>query len=128
MVQNLKLEKIELIHGRAEKLAHQKEYRERYDVVTARAVANLKVLLEYTIPFIKVNGRSLLLKGTNIDKEVKELNNIEKELSIKYITTYKYRYIIENQEYIRFIIEHIKTKKISDKYPRGIKRIKKEKI
>ncbi|MEA4988577.1 MAG: 16S rRNA (guanine(527)-N(7))-methyltransferase RsmG [Anaerovorax sp.] len=47
---------VELIHARAEDLAHQKEYRETFDLCVSRAVANLAVLAEYCIPFVKIGG------------------------------------------------------------------------
>lgn len=55
------------IHGRAEDVAKLPEYREKFDYSCARAVANLSVLAEYCLPFIKVNGSFLSLKGPNED-------------------------------------------------------------
>ncbi len=59
----LNLENVELIHARAEEGARKKEYREQFDAVVSRAVASLPVLLEYTIPFIKVDGWFFCQKG-----------------------------------------------------------------
>ncbi|MGN0592572.1 MAG: 16S rRNA (guanine(527)-N(7))-methyltransferase RsmG [Ruminococcus sp.] len=53
------------VHGRAEDVGNQSEFREQYDVVTARAVAALPVLCEYCMPFVKVGGCFLALKGPN---------------------------------------------------------------
>jgi len=60
----------EVVHGRAEVLAHQPERRERYDRVLARATASLPLLLELCLPFVRVGGRSVLPKGSRAHEEV----------------------------------------------------------
>lgn len=70
----LNLNNIECLHARAEELARNKEYRQRYDVVTSRAVARLSTLLEYMLPFVKVGGRCICMKGANIKEELDEAN------------------------------------------------------
>ena len=67
---NLGMENVETIHARAEELSRNKEYREKYDIVTARAVANLKTLSEYCIPFVKLGGYFVCMKGSNIEEEL----------------------------------------------------------
>lgn len=69
--EKLCLDKIEFIHGRAEDFGNDEKHREKYDVATARAVANLSVLAEYCLPFVKVNGYFVCMKGSNIE-EVKD--------------------------------------------------------
>jgi 16S rRNA (guanine527-N7)-methyltransferase len=59
------------VHGRAEELGQDQAFRERYDVVTARAVASLPVLLEYVVPMLHVGGTALLPKGLEIDEELR---------------------------------------------------------
>ncbi|MFW6268533.1 MAG: 16S rRNA (guanine(527)-N(7))-methyltransferase RsmG [Bacillota bacterium] len=71
---------LEILHERAEKLAHQNGYREKYDLATARAVAPLKILIEYTIPFVKKNGLVILYKGPDWKNEKKESLNALKKL------------------------------------------------
>ena len=56
VINKLNLKKIQAIHGRAEELARNIKYRESFDVVTSRAVANMSTLSEYMIPFVRVNG------------------------------------------------------------------------
>lgn len=68
----LHLKNIEIIHARAEELGKNKTYRTHYDVALSRAVAPLNVLLEYVIPFIKINGKFICMKGPNIEEEVKD--------------------------------------------------------
>ena len=64
------------IHGRAEDIGRNPEYREKYDCATARAVANLSVLCEYCMPFVKVGGVFASLKGSNGENELKEAKNV----------------------------------------------------
>ena len=66
----LKLEGIEAIHGRAEDLARDKKYREQYDLSVSRAVANLSTLSEYCLPFVKIGGQFISYKSGEIDEEV----------------------------------------------------------
>ena len=63
VIAKLKINDVEAMHGRAEELAHNKIYREKYDIAIARAVAPLNVLSEYLLPFIKVNGIAICMKG-----------------------------------------------------------------
>ena len=78
VIEKLGLEKITAIHGRAEEFAIKPEFREKYDVVTARAVANMKVISEYCIPFIKVGGIFICMKGSDYKEELEEAkSNIE---------------------------------------------------
>jgi 16S rRNA (guanine527-N7)-methyltransferase len=68
----LRLPNITTLNGRAEELSHDRSQRERYDVATARAVARLAVLVELTLPFVRVGGRVLLPKGAAAADELAE--------------------------------------------------------
>jgi 16S rRNA (guanine527-N7)-methyltransferase len=68
----LGLENVVAVHGRAEELARDRQHRERYDVVTARAVARLVTLVELALPFLVVGGRALLPKGSAAADELTE--------------------------------------------------------
>ena len=88
--EQLKIEKLELIHSRVEDLAKNKTYREKIDVVVSRAVANLSVLLEYMLPFVKKEGICICMKGPNIEEELEKSKNALEVLggkieSIEYI-------------------------------------------
>ena len=72
VVEELNLSGVECVHGRAEDLAHDKNYRERFDLVTARAVARLSVIAEYCLPFAKVGGIFAAMKGKNFREEIAE--------------------------------------------------------
>ncbi|WP_425755828.1 16S rRNA (guanine(527)-N(7))-methyltransferase RsmG [Ihubacter sp. rT4E-8] len=63
---------IETVHGRAEELGKNKAYRERFDLCVSRAVANLTVLAEYCLPFVKIGGFFLAYKGPDAEKEIED--------------------------------------------------------
>lgn len=75
VVDQLGLKQVECIHGRAEELAHQARYRQTFDLSTARAVAKLNVLAEYCLPFVKVGGSFVAMKGASVEEEVLEAKN-----------------------------------------------------
>ena len=119
IIKDLELEDIETIHDRAESYA--KNHREEYDVVTARAVANLKVLSELCIPMVKEQKYFIAMKA-NIEEELDNSKDILKKLdsNIELIETF---YLpIENS--IRNIIKIKKQSKTNPIYPRRIERIK----
>ncbi|MBI4277450.1 MAG: 16S rRNA (guanine(527)-N(7))-methyltransferase RsmG [Armatimonadetes bacterium] len=62
----------EVVWGRAEEVAHRPEYREGFDVAVARAVAPLRVLVELCLPFVRVGGRAVFLKGPRGELEARE--------------------------------------------------------
>lgn len=70
VIDTLKLENIEAIHGRAEDLARDKKYREKYDLSVSRAVANLSTLSEYCLPFVKIGGQFISYKSGEIEEEI----------------------------------------------------------
>ena len=65
MAQKMGVTNVHVVHMRAEEAGQKKEFRESFDFATARAVAELRVLLEYTLPFVKVGGSFLSLKGAS---------------------------------------------------------------
>ncbi len=70
MIETLELREIEAVQGRAEELAHQQAYRASFDLVTARAVASLPILLEYAAPFCHVGGQIILPKKGDVTAEL----------------------------------------------------------
>lgn len=120
IIKDLKLNNIEAIHNRAESYARNN--REKYDIVTARAVANLKILSELCLPMVKINGYFIAMKA-NIEEEKQESKEILKKLdsNIEHIETF---YLpIENS--IRNIILIKKEAKTNIIYPRRIEKIRK---
>lgn len=69
VIDELGLNKINAIHGRAEEMARQKNMRESYDIVVSRAVANASTLSEYCLPFVKVGGYFISYKTESVDEE-----------------------------------------------------------
>ena len=68
--QEMGVQNAEVVHMRAEDAGKKPEFREKFDFATARAVAELRVLLEYTLPFVKVGGKFLSLKGASAVDEI----------------------------------------------------------
>lgn len=66
------IDDIEFIHGRAEDFGKDENYRECFDIATARAVAGLPALMEFCVPFVKVGGHFVCLKGPNANLELEE--------------------------------------------------------
>lgn len=80
VINELNLNNITAIHGRAEDYGKDKHYRETYDLCVSRAVAKLSTLSEYCLPYVKVNGYFIPYKAGNIDSEVKESTKAIKTL------------------------------------------------
>lgn len=86
VVAELKLDNVICLHGRAEDLAREKILREKFDLVTARAVAKLNILAEYCLPFVKVGGTFAALKGKIFREEIAEAESAIKILGGDNIT------------------------------------------
>lgn len=112
VIDELKLEKIKAIHYRIEEYALNN--REMFDVVTARAVAQTNILLEYAMPLVKVNGYFIPMKG-NISNE-NSFEHAMKELST--ILEDKYEFLLPIEESHRTILKFKKISKTNKKYPR----------
>ncbi|MGG2468739.1 16S rRNA (guanine(527)-N(7))-methyltransferase RsmG [Paraclostridium bifermentans] len=82
---NINIDDIELIHGRAEDFGKDEKYREQYDIATARAVAGLPILMEFCVPFIKVGGYFVCLKGPNADTELEESTKAMEVLGLEFV-------------------------------------------
>lgn len=119
IIKELDLKNIEAIHTRAEDYA--KQNREKFDIVTARAVANLKILSELCIPMVKVNGLFIAMKA-NIEKEIENSTEILKKLDSKIEKIETFYLPIENS--IRNIIMIQKQKPTNNLYPRRIEKMK----
>ena len=70
VIEELALTDIRTVHSRAEDLGRNPEYREQFDVAVSRAVADLAVLSEYCLPFVKTGGRFISYKGGNVEEEL----------------------------------------------------------
>ena len=116
VIETLNLRNIQAIHGRAEEIARNKLYREKYDVAVSRAVANLSTLTEYMLPFVKIGGKCICMKGANVNEELERAQNAIKELGgeIEKIDNF----FLSDNDNERNIIIIKKVKETKSKYPR----------
>ena len=107
---------LEIIHTRAEDLAQDKKYRESYDIATTRAVSNLSTIVEYMLPFVKVGGLAICMKGPNYEDELKLAT---KAISVLGGKLEKIENINIDRELQRNLVIIKKIKNTPNKYPRG---------
>lgn len=115
-VDSLGLANVETVHGRAEEMARNKKYRERYDLCCSRAVANISTLSEYCLPFVKQGGAFIPYKSEKIEEELKAGEKaigilggkIEKNAS----------FMLPDTDYSRSMLLIRKVRQTSSKYPR----------
>ena len=112
----LNLKNIELEHGRAEDFAKTKKYREEFDVAVSRAVAPMNVLIEYLLPYVKVGGKVICMKGPKAEEELNQINNGIQILGGNLEKIYNIELGEEKLE--RKIIVIKKIKNTPTKYPR----------
>ena len=110
------LKDVEFIHGRAEDFGKNSDYREQYDVATARAVAGLPILMEFCVPFVKVGGYFVCLKGPNANLELEESKAAMDVLGIEFVE--KIDIELPNEELKHNILVFKKIKNTPEKYPR----------
>lgn len=117
IIATLGLQNVEAIHTRAEDLAQNQEYREQYDVVTSRAVANMSTLLEYMLPFSKVEGVCVCMKGSNVEDELAAAEKAARVLGGR--LEKREEFFLSNQDNKRNIIIIRKISNTPKQYPRG---------
>lgn len=116
VIQELNLEGIETIHSRAEEFGRNKKYREKFDMATSRAVANLSTLSEYLIPLVKKEGNCICMKGSDIEEELERAKKAIKILGGKIDRVD--RFSLPNSDMKRNVIMIKKTEETPLKYPR----------
>ena len=116
VIKELNLENVELIHSRAEEFGQNKKYREKFDISTSRAVANLSTLSEYLLPLVKVNGKVISMKAGNAQEEINTAQKAIKTLGgkIEHIEEFN----LPSSDIGRTIIVIDKIKETPGKYPR----------
>ena len=116
VINKLNLVNIETVHSRIEDFGKDKKYRESFDFVTARAVANLAVLSEYLLPIAKVGGQCVCMKGSSVEEELSNGKNAIKVLGgkIKNID----EFVLPDSDMSRNVIIIDKIKNTPNKYPR----------
>jgi len=120
---SLGFEKAEFVHGRAEEAGKDKKYREKYDVAVSRAVANLKVLSEYCVPFVKVGGIFAAFKQFEVQEEIEDARAMIGSLGGK-IAEIK-EVSIPQSDIVRKIVIIEKVKETPAQFPRRANKIKK---
>lgn len=116
VIDKLKLENVETIHCRAEELGKNKQYREKFDYATSRAVANLSTLSEYLMPFVKLNGKCIFMKTIEVEEELEKAKKAIKTLGGKVEKVDKFE--IPESDLGRSIIIVKKEKITPSKFPR----------
>ena len=116
VINQLGLKNVELVHARAEDFGQNKKYREKFDVATSRAVANLSTLSEYLIPLVKENGKIICMKASEAEEEIEQAKKAINVLggTIKNVETFD----LPQSDIGRTIITIEKIKKTPAKYPR----------
>ncbi|HOB37006.1 MAG TPA: 16S rRNA (guanine(527)-N(7))-methyltransferase RsmG [Candidatus Avimonas sp.] len=116
----------DLVHGRAELAARDPDLREAFDVAAARAVANLPVLCEYCIPFVKPGGRFISMKGPEGEVEAKSVSRAAAVLGAELSEIRRLQMELDGELMERRLIVFDKTAPTPAKYPRNTAKIKKE--
>ncbi len=116
VVNQLKLQNIEIVHARAEEFGQNKKYRESFDISTSRAVANLSTLSEYLIPLVKVNGKVISMKASETQEEINEAKKAIEVLGGKIEKIEEFN--LPESDIGRTVITIKKDKQTPSKYPR----------
>lgn len=116
IIEELKLDGIRTIHGRAEDYAREAGYREKFDLCVSRAVANLASLSEYCLPYVRVGGRFVSYKSGDIEQEISEGERAIKILGGKVYQVEKFN--LPGTEIQRSFVMIKKMKNTQNKYPR----------
>lgn len=116
LVDRLGLSDVQCLHGRAEELARKTDFRDRFDLVTARAVARLNVLNELCLPFVRQGGTFAAMKGANAEAELAEADRSFRELHASLIRVHRFRLPLEAGE--RGIVLIKKHGRTPSRYPR----------
>lgn len=116
VIEEVEIKDINAVHGRAEELAKQKNYREKYELCVSRAVANLASLSEYCLPFVNVGGKFISYKSGDIEDELNTSKNAIKILGGKIIEVNKFQ--LPAIDITRSLVIVNKIKKTDSKFPR----------
>jgi len=123
VIEQLKLNKCTAIHSRAEEFGREAGRREAFDVVLSRAVAEMRVLSEYCLPFVIQQGYFLAYKGPGADDELKEAEKAIKILGGKYVKTENVKIPFSDKTHNIVVVK--KINKTPKQYPRSAGKPKK---
>ncbi|MFD1707840.1 16S rRNA (guanine(527)-N(7))-methyltransferase RsmG [Siminovitchia sediminis] len=116
LAKELELQDVSFFHDRAETFAKKEEFREQFDLVTARAVARMSVLSELCLPLVKEGGRFVAFKAANAKEEMAAGEKAINLLGGKFTDIYSFELPLEHSERNIIVVE--KVKKTPKKYPR----------
>lgn len=116
LADKLKLENVEFVHARAEDFGQNKKYREKFDIVTARAVARLSVLSELCVPLVKKGGIFVAMKGSAAEDELTDAKKALSVLGAEFKE--KHSFLLPVEESDRNIFVFTKVKTTPGRYPR----------
>ena len=115
VIDELGLTNIECVHGRAEDFARDELFREKFDLSLSRAVANLRVLLEYDVPFVKVGGDFVSYKAADVQAEIEESKNAMNEMGVSLVEK---ELLLPGTQLKRKFLIFNKAENTAEKYPR----------
>ena len=116
VIDELKLEEIKTIHGRAEDYARKEQYRENYDLCVSRAVSNLSTLSEYCLPYVKKEGVFISYKSGDIEEELLKSKKAIQILGGRVEDVVKFS--LPETDIHRSFVKIRKTSATKNKYPR----------
>ena len=116
LCENYGIDNVTALHGRAEELGRNSNFRESFDICVSRAVANMSTLSEYCLPFVKIGGTFIAYKGPECSEELNNASNAIRMLGGKVMR-------IENPQFDELPFEHTliyinKAESTRSKYPR----------
>ena len=124
VIEKCQIQNIDTVHGRAEDIGQNLEYREKFDYCVSRAVAVLPVLLELCTPFVKVGGSFVSYKSELLEEEMKQSKNALSVLRCR--IGEQYHYSIPDSDFYRVLAVFKKEGKLQKKYPRQAGKPKRE--
>lgn len=116
VINKLELNKISSVHFRVEEAGQNKQYREKFDIATSRAVAALNILAEYMLPLVKVGGKCICMKGSEVEEEIEKSKKAIEVLGGKIEKVEQFT--LANTDMKRNIIVIRKVTNTPSKYPR----------
>jgi 16S rRNA (guanine527-N7)-methyltransferase len=128
VIAELGLANARAIQGRAEELGRDPGFREKFDAATARAVGDLAILAELTLPLVKVGGRILAWKGPGVEGELAAGSKVAAALGGGDIAELPYQLTVEGQPVSYRILSIEKSRPCPSRYPRLYKDIRKDTV
>ncbi len=123
-LKDMGIENYRCVHCRAEQLAHDSKYRQQFDACVSRAVAELSILTELCIPFVKTGGIFIAMKGPSAKHELEVQNSLYKKMGDIAMCSYHMNLPFSNAE--RILIKYSVEGKIKKDYPRPYSVIKRK--